>query len=141
VRHYPQYMAPTAPAVVSQPGNFALEVWATLGLPALVALGVALVSFFRRTLSFAPGPSQGTEDGEETTRWEFYEGGMIGLLVGFVFRALPLSGETITAEALAAAARAVVWFATFALLHGIRWTGATRVLACAAGVAALLLHL
>jgi O-antigen ligase len=140
-RHYPHYMAPTAPAVADQPGSFILEVWATLGLPALLALGLALVSFFRRTLSFASGPSAGADDDEDATRWEFYEGGMIGLLVGFVCRALPLSGEAITAEALAAAARAVVWFAAFALLHGVRWTGATRVLACAAGVAALLLHL
>jgi O-antigen ligase len=140
-RHYPQYMAPTAPAVADQPGSFVLEVWATLGLPALLTLGVALVAFFRRTLSFAPGAPVRAADDEETTRWEFYEGGMIGLLVGFVCRALPLSGEAIVAEALAAAARAVVWFAAFALLHGLRWTGATRVLACAAGVAALLLHL
>jgi O-antigen ligase len=141
VRHYPQYMAPTAPAVVSQPGNFVLEVWATLGLLAVVALAIALVSFFRRTLPVAFGPSQEVEDEGEATRWEFYEGGMIGLLVGFVLRALPLSGEAITAEALAAAARAVVWFAAFALLHGVRWTGTTRVLAGTAGVAVLLLHL
>jgi hypothetical protein len=143
IRYYPQYMAATAPAVVSEPSNFALEIWATLGLPALIGLGVALAAFFRRTLAISPPSGEKTPAGHEepTTRWEFYEGGMVGLLVGFVFRALPLSGEAITAEALAAVARAIVWFAAFALLHGIRWSGATRVLACTAGVAVLLLHL
>jgi O-antigen ligase len=148
-RHYPKYMAPTAPAFATQPDNFALEIWATLGLPALLGLGLALVNFFRRTLavvqrsqSSVPGWEQGTDDEPEGTRWEFYEGGMAGLLVGFVFRALRLdSPEAIPAEAVAAGVRAVVWFAAFALLSGIRWGGPTRVLACTAGVAALLLHL
>jgi hypothetical protein len=145
VRYYPQYMAPAAPAVASQPSNFILEVWATLGLPALLALGVALASFFRRTLVLVPRTTAGEEPLSATepqpTRWEFYEGGMVGLLVGFVLRTLPLPMQAIPAEAIAAVARAVVWFAAFALLQGVRWGGATRVLACTAGVAVLLLHL
>jgi hypothetical protein len=140
VRYYPRYMAPTAPEVARQPDGFVLEVWATLGLPALLGLGVALVTFFRRALSLVPGPSPVEDEGQET-RWEFYEGGLIGLLIGFVFRALPLPAEAIPAEAVSAGVRAVIWFAAFALIHGIRWSGATRVLACTAGVAALLLHL
>jgi O-antigen ligase len=154
-RHYPQYMAETAPAYARQPDNFALEVWATLGLPAFLALGVALVAFFRRTLSFVPRPlslvpgleqvtkdeEQRSGDEEPVTRWEFYEGGMLGLLAGFLLRALLVSPDTIVAEAVAAGTRAIVWFAVFALIEGIRWSGATRVLACTAGVAALLLHL
>jgi hypothetical protein len=147
-RHYPRYMTPTAPILARQPSNFLLETWATLGLPALLALVVVLVVFFRRTLSFVPRPSSPvpgeeheTKDEGQVTRWEFYEGGMIGLVLGFVFRAMPAGPEVITAEALAAAVRAIVWFAVFALIVGFRWTGATRVLACTAGVAALLLHL
>jgi O-Antigen ligase len=140
-RHYPQYMAPTAPAFARQPDNFALEVWATLGLPALLALGAALVIFFRRTLSVIPAEQQATRDEEPGTAWEFYEGGMIGLLLGFLFRAQSMGPDAILTEALTTSVRAVVWFAAFALIHGIRWTGATRVLACTAGVAVLLLHL
>ncbi|HKI37068.1 MAG TPA: O-antigen ligase family protein [Gemmataceae bacterium] len=154
-RHYPQYMAATAPAFARQPDNFALEVWATLGLPAFLALAVALVTFFRRTLSFVPSgaaalvgdenpsgsPQPATADEDEAPRWEFYEGGMIGLLAGFLFRALSASPDAIIEEAVAAGTRAFVWFAVFALVQGIRWSGATRVLACTAGLAALLLHL
>ncbi len=139
-RFYPQYMAPTAQTFASQPSNFALEVWATLGLPAIVGLGVALVHFFRRTLPIIPDSEQGTEDEGPATRWEFYEGGMLGLLVGFLLRALPAGPDAIVAEAVAAVARVLIWFAAFAILQGIRWGGPTRVLACG-GVAALLLHL
>jgi hypothetical protein len=141
VRHYPRHMAPSAPDVARQPDNFVLEVWATLGLAALLGLGLALVKFFRRTLSLVPGQEQGTGDEEPGIRWEFYEGGLVGLVIGFVLRALPLGAQAIPAEAIAAGVRAVIWFAAFALIHGIRWTGATQVLAYTAGVAALLLHL
>jgi O-Antigen ligase len=140
-RVYPQYMDPTAPTFARQPDSFILEVWATLGLPALLALGVALVNFFRRTLSVVPGQGQGTEDEGSVTRWEFYEGGMIGLVIGFLLRALPAGPDAIKHETVDAVVRAIVWFAVFALIQGIRWSGATRVLACTAGVAALLLHL
>jgi hypothetical protein len=140
-RFYPQFMAPTAPTFATQPDNFVLEVWATLGLGAVLGLGVALVHFFRRTLAAVPGEAQEAKDEGQGIGWEFYEGGMLGLLVGFVLRALPAGPDAVVAEAVAAGVRVVVWFGAFSLLHGIRWGGATRVLACAAGVAALLLHL
>ncbi|HEX5269405.1 MAG TPA: hypothetical protein VFW33_02910, partial [Gemmataceae bacterium] len=113
----------------------------TLGLFALLALGLALVSFFRRILTVVPEAWQHPPDEDGGTRWEFYEGAMAGLVIGFFLRALPAGPETIVAEAVDAGVRAVVWFAVFALIQDIRWTGATRVLACTAGVAALLLHL
>jgi hypothetical protein len=44
-------------------------------------------------------------------------------------------------EGLVAGVRSLVWFAAFALLEGILWSGVDRVRALAAGVAALLLYL
>ncbi len=140
-RAYPQYMAPTAPTFATHPDSFILEVWATLGLPALLGLGLALVTFFRRTLTLVPEAGRTVSDDDPATRWEFYEGAMGGLVIGFLLRALPGGPEAIVSEAVDAGIRAVVWFAVFALIQGIRWGGATRVLACTAGVAALLLHL
>ncbi len=143
-RHYPQYSTPAAPSA-SQPADFALEVWATFGLPAVILLAMALALFFRRTLtagpqgSEQPTPEDDPDDGR--TRWEFYEGGMIGLLLGFLVRTVPGSPDIVLPEAVAAIVRSLVWFAAFALLQGIRWRGATWVLACAAGVAVLLMHL
>jgi hypothetical protein len=139
-RYYPQYMAADAPTFARQPDSFVLEVWATLGLLALLGLGVALVSFFRRTLRLVPVAGE-QPDGDQRTRWEFYEGAMVGLVIAFLLRAMPAGLNAIVPEAVDAVVRAVVWFAVFALIQGIRWSGATRVLACTAGVAALLLHL
>jgi O-antigen ligase len=138
-RTYTKYMAPTAPAFATQPDSFFLEVWATLGLPALLGLGLALVCFFRRALPLTVEDDLKGE--EEGTRWEFYEGAMVGLVVGFLLRALPAGQEAIIPETVDAIVRAVVWFAAFALLQNVRWSGPTRGPTCFAGVAVLLLHL
>jgi O-antigen ligase len=52
-RHYPQHMLPTVTEKITDPHNFAIELWATGGLFALVALLVALAAFFRQTVPVA----------------------------------------------------------------------------------------
>ncbi len=144
VRHSPAFLPPSAPEDVAHPSNFLHEVWAEDGLFAAAGLAFALLAFFLTTLGFKQPPLRAAaplpdDDGEP--RWEFYLGGLFGLLLGFVLRAQPLPPEEIAAEGVMAGLRAVVWFAIFALLQDVRWSGATRVLACTAGVAALLIHL
>jgi hypothetical protein len=140
-RHFPLFLRPGAEEA-REPWSFVLEVWSSGGVVAVAVLAAALALFFRRTLSFGLRPGGDVpQDSDVGTRWEFYEGGMAGLIVAFVLRALPLPAAEIPGEALVAAARALVWFAVFALIHGNRWSGTTSVLACTAGVAALLLHL
>src|SRR5262249_19014422 len=86
------------------------------------------------------------------TRWEFYLGGMAGLLLGYFLREAnqsadamlafaPLTPAETIARALVAGGRSVLWFAVFALLEGVPWTRRSMALALAAGVAALLIHL
>jgi hypothetical protein len=82
------------------------------------------------------------------TRWEFYLGGMAGMILGFTFSFLePLSAPSLANEAqvlmggLVASGRAILWFATFALLETVPWTASARKFALTAGVAALLLNL
>jgi O-antigen ligase len=145
-RYVPRFLQPTSPDV-SDAGSFVLQVWSDAGFFAVVMLVLALGVFFFRTLSIlSPGYGPLREESSETDkegvspRWEFYEGGMAGLVLGFVMRSLPLPPEEIKTEAVIAGVRAVVWFGAFALIYGIRWSGATRVLACVAGVATLLIH-
>lgn len=145
-RHYPRYMRPTAFEDVKDPHNFALEVWATTGVFALIALIVALAAFFRATWPTLRDPLAAASSVEETgTRWEFYCGAMTGLLLAFVLWASGQTGEhkadAILLGGVAAGARSVVWFVAFALLERVAWSDATRALALAAGVAALLLNL
>jgi tetratricopeptide (TPR) repeat protein len=74
-------------------------------------------------------------------RWEFYVGGMFGLLLGFVLRANGLSSQAILGETWAALLRSVVWFAAFGLLERVAWSDRGRVLALVTGIAAVLLNL
>src|SRR5207237_94084 len=48
-------------------------------------------------------------------RWEFYVGGMFGLLLAFVLRATELSQDELILEAVKAGVGSIFWFGSFAL--------------------------
>ncbi|HXG11509.1 MAG TPA: O-antigen ligase family protein [Gemmataceae bacterium] len=73
--------------------------------------------------------------------WEFYFGGAVGLLLGFLFWALDQPPDKILIEGVTAAVLAAIWFGSYALLERIDWQGPARAITLAAGVAALLLNL
>jgi hypothetical protein len=145
---YPSYMLPRAFEQVKDPHNFILEMWATAGVFALIALLITLGILFRRTWPVfrspwpvSVGEPQVTTDSGPWTRWEFYLGGMVGLILGFVLRALDQSPDEILMEGTFSACRSIIWFAAFALFYSIPWSGGSRPLALTTGVAALLLNL
>ncbi len=151
-RYYQRFMLPTAFEDVKDPHNFALEIWSTCGVFALLALLVALGAFFRtmwvglRISDFGFRISSSDSHTQHALPpWEFYCGGMAGLLLGFLLWASGQNGvnraDAILLGGIAAGARSVVWFVAFALLERVAWTGPARALALAAGVAALLLNL
>jgi tetratricopeptide (TPR) repeat protein len=157
---YPRYMAETAGAKAVTAGDAVLEVWAEAGVFGVLAL-VALVVLFARAVrrwwrapasggrkppvaapqpaANAPGSPQ--PDAEPIVAWEFYLGGMIGLVLAFILRAAHLPGEDILTEALAAGVRAVMWFAAFGLFEAVAWSEEEQVGALTAGAAALFLCL
>jgi hypothetical protein len=146
-RSYPRYMVPTAiNEKITDPHNFALEVWATAGVFAAAALFLALGALAWRLLQAARRPGAVPRDPppqpESEPPWDFYVGGMAGLLLGFVLRASAApSPDYITVWAAEAAGRSVVWFAAFALFWSIPWSGPSVLVALAAGLAACLLNL
>jgi cytochrome c-type biogenesis protein CcmH/NrfG len=77
---------------------------------------------------------------EPPVPWEFYVGGMFGLLLGFLLRVQDPQIDLI-GEAIAAGLRSVVWFASFALFERVAWSDRGRLLALTTGVVALLLNL
>jgi hypothetical protein len=64
------------------------------------------------------------DDAPDGGRWEFYLGGMVGLLLGFVWAVGDMPAEAPADEVfrlgLAAIIRAALWFASFALLETVR---------------------
>ncbi len=137
---------------IKDPHDFALEVWATSGVFALLALLATLAAYFfvvgRGVWGMGPlarraseGPPPGGAEAEPPLRWEYYVGGMFGLLLGFVLRAGEGQSGDVVGEGIAAGVRSVAWFGAFALLESVPWTARGRALALAAGAAALLLNL
>jgi O-antigen ligase len=161
-RHYPRYMEPTASEKVQDPHNFALEIWATSGVFALLLLLITLAVFFRKTwheIAHATAQGSGSRDrgaaesdgtrtnldaadlGGSNTRWHFYLGGVLGLILGFVLRAADETSDEMVLDGMISLGRSLVWMGAFALLNSVAWPAAAQVLALMAGVAALLLNL
>ncbi len=79
-------------------------------------------------------------------RWEFYIGGMLGMIGGFLLSSWPASDDPATQaefiiSGVVAGCRAIVWFAAFAVFETVPWTRVLMRAAIAAGVIALLLNL
>jgi hypothetical protein len=152
--NYRRLMPETADEKISDPHNFALEMWATCGVFALLALLAALAAFFYQMVrslsggrqppesSGAPGADAPRSEETQPIRWEYYLGGMFGLLLGFVLRATTTeSPGAILEETWSALLRSVVWFAAFGLFERVVWSQRGRVLALTTGIAALLVNL
>jgi tetratricopeptide (TPR) repeat protein len=147
-RFYPRYMKETAFQKIKDPHNFALEIWSTCGIFALLALMVVIAGFFwqtRRTWFEIENGSETEQHKEKAlteTRWPFYLGGMAGLTLAFVLWTLDLSKENLadqmTYGTFVAGMRSLIWFAAFGLFESIAWTGPGRTRALIAGVIGLM---
>jgi O-antigen ligase/tetratricopeptide (TPR) repeat protein len=146
-RLYPRYMLPTAFEKVQAPHNFILEIWATCGVLALLALLLALSAFFWRVaqglqLVQEPQSSAPPVSPQPPSRlWEYYVGGMVGLVLALGLRAADQPPDRILEEGIRSVVCSLLWFASFIVLDSIPWAGPGRTLALAGGVAALLLNL
>jgi hypothetical protein len=156
---YPHHRAAVGGPRGAGAGNFLLQLAAEFGVPALVALLIALGVFFVRvkkgdSSAFGvenPKPDSASFDSGLRTpdsgrlRWEFQVGGSLGLLLGFFLRAslMPEGMDDrispVITEAIATAIRAVVWFAALLLFERIPWSEREFQTSLRAGVAALLL--
>ncbi|GIW79116.1 MAG: hypothetical protein KatS3mg105_0923 [Gemmatales bacterium] len=151
-RFYQFYMAPQSFEDIKDPHNFALEVWATSGIFAAVALLLTIGLFFFaicRRLVFAreEPPDKAAEDASPRTGtyWEYYLGGIAGLTLAFMLTASTFHGadapDQIVLFTAETAGRTVLWFASFALLESIGWQGSSRSAALTMGVGAVLINL
>ena len=91
-RAFPRFQGPGSGAPVADPHNFLLEIAATGGVLTLAAVLTALGAFFVQAGRglFRPEPDAGedaaaSETGERIA-WEYYLGGMCGLVLGLILR-------------------------------------------------------
>jgi hypothetical protein len=178
-RHYPAYMAPTDHEDIQNPHNLLLEMWAGCGFLGIVLLVLAFALCFRRVRSFlraerVPLPETGIQIGHGRlplrppdvnsgqgqgqriggrTPWEFYLGGMSGLILGFALMFstsdLVFPPNTSASDRIfmflyryhASLLRSIIWFPAFALFLSVRLTDSIRVKALIAGLAVLCLNL
>ena len=148
-RAFPSFQPPSGGTLVADPHNFVLEIAATCGVATLLAVLAALGAFFVKAVRWLRKPSEAAdavaaEPGpNEHARWEFYAGGMCGLVLGFIIRQTTgdHTPDDILNEGFAACARCLVWLTAFVLFERVRWSGRVRVAALTAGVGALLLML
>jgi hypothetical protein len=152
-RYYPRYMSPAAFEKIQDPHNFALELWATCGLFTLIAfLGLLGLFFWHARAVWAA--SRGPQDVNSqpstlhpplftlhSVPWEFYAGGLVGLVLGFVLRAAEQPADEVLLEGVLSLGRSLVWFAAFLVFERIPWPPAVWRPALVAGVLALLLNL
>jgi hypothetical protein len=124
----------------SSPGAWP-EWLATTGLLGLAALVIAVVFAIRqawpRTVVAAHDPAL------TKSRWEFYVGGMFGLALGFIWSVGDVPAEAPAKEVLnlgtAAVYRAILWFASFAILEMVRVPPRALVQSAFVGIGCVLL--
>jgi O-antigen ligase len=150
---YPRYMTETAGDAQAEPSNAVLELWAEGGLFVALAFVAAIVLFFRAVVRWwrgnAPSPPDAAPEekatppdpAHEPIRWEYYLGGMLGIVLAFLLRAFGLPTEDLISEAITACIRSILWFAAVAAFERIAWSAGEWVAALTAGVTALLLTL
>jgi len=136
---YTAYKLPQASEEVADPHNFLLEVWATAGTPAMLALVAVLVLFFRKTQNPTgdePGDETESAGRPDTIRF-VYGGALAGMLIS-----VPL-GQMTTAPPPLAAVLVALPAATLAVLLLAGWVREGRLPPWlpAVGVGVLLVHL
>jgi tetratricopeptide (TPR) repeat protein len=145
-RAFPRFEGPNAGAPVADPHNFLLEIAATCGVVTLLwvlaALGTFLVRAGRWLFRQEPAavePSAEPDPGERIG-WEYYIGGMCGLVLGFILRMTTdnYTPAQVLGEGGIACARCFIWLTAFVLFERVAWSGRVRLAALAVGVAAAL---
>jgi hypothetical protein len=124
---------------MAQPGNYWLGFAATAGLP---ALGVLLLTLFvALRLSYREARSvttQASKEDRKRTPWEFYLGGVAGLLMGMMLATGDIPAESPATEILrlgvVGGCRSLVWFLAFSLLETVAVAARLRVIATITGV-------
>ncbi|MDW8265374.1 MAG: hypothetical protein RMJ52_08575 [Gemmataceae bacterium] len=142
-RIYPRFLTTAEQEFLTEPRSFLLSLAASGGMGVLLLFLVSWAVFFWQAVCHCrEGALSATdEETDDSTsplgliHWEYYLGGVFGLVLAFVLRVTWLPALEIRTEGLVAGGRSLVWFVFLALFDQVRWTEGRRVGALATGVA------
>jgi hypothetical protein len=134
------------PEVLEDPSNSYLEIASTAGIPAALLVILVFMAMLGQIRRHQVDESVEVEAKPlilDNVRWEFYLGGVFGLLLGLGLRLadFPGAGDAAAMKqnvAAGAAGRALVWFLAFALFEGVAWRTKMRRNAIIAAIAAVM---
>lgn len=136
--YYPAIMQETdgAPPVNASAAPF--DLLALGGIGALVAFLAAMAFLAAAVLRWwhvsTPSERDSASPPPPELPWEFYLGGMVGVLFAFVVRTSAITEADVLKLALLAGIGSLAWFGAYALFEQFTWTPAQRVLALSAGI-------
>jgi hypothetical protein len=145
VRHAPRLQLPELPRVLTDAHAAFPELAATAGLLTAAIFILTLVGLFWKLSRPVPAAetTPGAGDDSGAIRWEFYLGGVAGLLIGLGLRLNDLpatdSRQAVFVVWVAAALRSLVWFMSFAVFEAIPVAFTVRRSALATGLAVVVL--
>lgn len=140
----PRYLSETAGAPLG-PESALLRLWAEGGLPSVLLFALAgalvVVAGWRWWQTTPPVERNAVQGPNEDLPWEFYTGGMLGVLLSFVIRASMLPPTEVFGAALQAGLGTLAWFGAFAAFEQLACSHAERMTALMAGALSLALAL
>ncbi|MFQ3593186.1 MAG: hypothetical protein SNJ82_08360 [Gemmataceae bacterium] len=138
---YTQFMRPGDGAPAIQGNSALVELIALGGLGSLLAFLTAIVFLVmagrRWWRTCTPVQREQVTPPSRELPWEFYLGGMLGVLLGFVVRTSALAEQDVIGIAILAGIGSLAWFAAYAMLEQFPWSPGQRVMALSSGLFAM----
>lgn len=138
---YPRYMNESALEKIKDPHNFALELWSSAGIAALVLFAIVIAILFHRLLMHHDSEYSGIQNEDIIPPWICYLGGMLGLLIAFVLRIEYKQSSDLIQESIGALLRTAGWFIAIGVLENITISRNWMSKILLAGLIAMLLNL
>lgn len=138
---YPRFMNENALEKIKDPHNFALELWSSAGITALLLFAMVIAILFHRLLMHNDKESTAQEHGSPIAPWVCYLGGMLGLLIAFVLRVEYKPPSDLINESIGALLRTAAWFIAIGVLENLHINKSWMRKILLAGMIAMLLNL
>ncbi len=116
---YARFMNENALEKIKDPHNFALELWSSAGIIALLLFAMVIVILFQRLVMHHENESAEQGYSDPIPPWVCYLGGMLGLLIAFVLRVEYKPPSDLIQESIGALLRTAGWFIAIGVLENL----------------------